>query len=170
MITLAPTLIIFGAKYLFLVIIALAAAWFFTLQRARQKELAILAIITLPLAFILLKLAALIYYNPRPFVTGHFTPLIPHAADNGFPSDHTILSATIASLVFPYSRKLSWVLWILTALVALSRVLAGIHHPVDVLASMVLAILACVISFITLKHSLLGQTILKRIGLLQKQP
>ncbi len=133
-------LIIFGAQYLFLVIILIAGIFFLLQPRDKQKEFALLAIMSLPLIYGLLKVVALFYFDPRPFVAEHFTPLIPHVPDNGFPSDHTIVSASLASLLFPFNKKVSSLLWLLTLLVAISRIVAGIHHPVDVLASMLIAI------------------------------
>ena len=46
-----------------------------------------------------------LYYNPRPFVVGNFTPLISHSVDNGFPSDHVLLASAIASILYFFSKK-----------------------------------------------------------------
>ena len=43
--------------------------------------------------------------TPRPFVVQHVAPLFPRDADNGFPSDHTLLATFFAVCVFFYSRK-----------------------------------------------------------------
>ena len=88
-------LIIFSAKYLYLLVIAITVLFFIKQPRDIQKQLLIFGIITLPAAYIIAKLAGFLYYDPRPFIQGGFTPLIPHAADNGFPSDHALLSAAI---------------------------------------------------------------------------
>jgi undecaprenyl-diphosphatase len=95
----------------------------------------------LPLAFIVSLIAAKLYYNPRPFVVGHFTPVISHAMNNGFPSDHTLLSAAIASLVWAYSRRLGLVFFGITLLIGLSRVYLGVHHLVDIVGAIVIAII-----------------------------
>jgi undecaprenyl-diphosphatase len=82
------------------------------------------------------------YFDPRPFVTGHFAPLIPHNLDNGFPSDHTLLSSAIAMTVTLRNRSVGVVLWLLALLVGLARIASGLHSPTDVIASLVLAICA----------------------------
>ena len=64
------------------------------------KKVLPLGVISLPLTYVLGVIARSLYFNPRPFMVSGVEPLISHAADNGFPSDHTLLLASIASLVF----------------------------------------------------------------------
>src|SRR3979409_1476675 len=104
---LLDTLSIFGAKYLFIVIGGIALVYFLKQPRSRRKRIVIFAALTLPLTYIVSKIGALLYNDPRPFVAGHFIPLIPHEPDNGFPSDHVLLCAGIAALIYPSSRSLS---------------------------------------------------------------
>ncbi len=134
------TLFIFGAKYLYLVVVGVAAVYFFTQSRVIQKQIIIFGMITLPIAYVLAKIAGYFYYDPRPFVVNHFTPLISHTADNGFPSDHTLLSAAIAVILYPFNKKLSGLVWALALLVGWSRVYVGVHHPVDIAGSIIIAI------------------------------
>ena len=82
-----------------------------------------------------------VYFDPRPFVVGHFIPLIPHAPDNGFPSDHVLLVSAIASIGMFWNRRLGVVLWILAIIVAIARVWVGVHHPIDVLGSITISLL-----------------------------
>lgn len=126
-------LVIFSAKYLFLVSIILALIIFAITPR--KKDLLKLSVLTLPLSFILAKLASLIFYNPRPFVVENIQPLIPHGADNGFPSDHTLLAMTIAVVLLQFHKKLGLVLLVVGLIVGVSRVMVRVHHPIDILAS-----------------------------------
>ncbi len=132
-------LIIFAAKYLFVVSILLTGLFFLTLPTAIKKKFALLTLSSSVLAFALAKLFGAIFNDPRPFVSNHIRPLVAHAADNGFPSDHTLLTMTIASVVFFYNRKLGIVLGIISLIVGLSRVLAGVHHPIDIIGAMAIA-------------------------------
>ncbi len=136
-------LIIFSAKYLVYVGVVVAAAFFIFLPRAKQKRLALYGIIALPATYIVAKLLSLLYYDPRPFVVAHTIPLVPHAPDNGFPSDHTLLLAAIASVLYPYSKKASWTMWVITIVVGFSRVAVGIHHSVDIIGAGVIALVVC---------------------------
>jgi undecaprenyl-diphosphatase len=78
------------------------------------------------------------YFDPRPFVQGNFTPLLPHAADNGFPSDHTLLAAAIAFATFHFNKKLGLFLLLLAILVGVARILAGVHHVADIAGSIII--------------------------------
>lgn len=132
--------VIFGAKYLFLVSFLIAVICALTLSREQQKKLFYFGLLALPLIYCTAVLAGYLYDNPRPFVVGHFTPLIPHDASNGFPSDHVLLVAAIAAVFTFFHKRVALVLWVITALVGAARVYAGVHHAVDVLASMLIAI------------------------------
>src|SRR6185312_13600685 len=104
------TIIIHCAKYLIIVPIIAVLVWFVRLPKHERKQAFFLALITLPLAYILAKIAGHFYYDPRPFVVGNFTPLVAHAADNGFPSDHTLLAGALAASVMCFNKRFSIVL------------------------------------------------------------
>lgn len=137
--TFTDNLFIFGAKYLFLLAPIIALVWFIKLPRNQKKRVAVFGAITIPAIYLAAKLGSLIYYDPRPFVAGNFTPLIPHKADNGFPSDHTLITAAIASVVYYFNKNASTAIWWIAVMVGISRVYVGVHHPVDILGSMVIA-------------------------------
>jgi undecaprenyl-diphosphatase len=130
--------IIFIAKYLLFVSVFIAILYFAKMSRVKQKETLIFAAILLPLSYIAAKIVSHFYFDPRPFVIGHFTPLIPHAADNGFPSDHTLLAAAIAFVIFHYNKKIGLLLFVFAILIGLARVLAGVHHSIDIAGSIVI--------------------------------
>ncbi len=138
---------IFGAKYLFIVIGVMALVYFFGQPRSMQKRIVIFAAVTLPLIYIVSKIGGLLYDDPRPFVVGHFVPLIPHEPDNGFPSDHVLLGAGLAAVIYPSSKRLSLMLWVLTLLVGMSRVQVGLHRPIDIIGSIGMAIVVAAIVY-----------------------
>lgn len=140
-------LIILTAKYLYLVIIAVFLVFIAKSSSVLKTKLLKTSLLTLPFALVLLKIAARLYYDPRPFVVNHLTPLIAHAVDNGFPSDHTLLCAVLTVIVFLYNRKLSAFLFFLTLLVGSSRVLAQVHHPIDIVGSIVIALISILPSY-----------------------
>lgn len=130
-------LIIFIAKYLVFISAAVAVVFFLRQPRARQKEMLIFVLILFPLSYILAKISSRFYFDPRPFAAGNFTPLIGHASDNGFPSDHALLGAAIALAIFHFNKELGTVLLLLAAIVGAARVAAGVHHAVDIIGSIV---------------------------------
>ncbi|HBI33806.1 MAG TPA: hypothetical protein DEA43_04155 [Candidatus Moranbacteria bacterium] len=144
-------IIIFGARRLTAVMILIALVFFLRLSREKKKEMLVFAIITLPVIYLMAKLASLFYYNPRPFVVENFVPLIAHTDNNGFPSDHTLLSAAVASIVYFFNKKVGVFLFILAVLVGASRVLAGVHHFVDIAGSIIIAF---VVSSLMYKYAL----------------
>ncbi len=104
--------------------------------------MALFAVPALILTYLLGKIGSFLYFDARPFVVDHFIPLIMHAADNGFPSDHTLLAAGLAAVGMYWNKKLGIVLWALAALIAVARVYVGVHHPIDVIGSAVIALIA----------------------------
>ncbi len=136
------TLIIFCAKYL-LVISPLTLLWlFYKCEPAQRKDLALRTFSILGLSYILGLIARTLYYDPRPFVVEGFQPLLQHIADNGFPSDHTLLLAAIAASAGLFDRRVAVLLWLVTLVVGISRILAGVHHSIDIIGSIVIALLA----------------------------
>ncbi len=134
------SLFIFGAKYLFILSLIIGAVYFLWQPRSVQIQMLKLSAVSLPLIYIASLLAGFLYYDPRPFVIGHFIPLIPHFADNGFPSDHALLVAAVAIIVTLFNKRVGVLLWVIAVLVAVSRVSVGVHHFIDVFASMIICV------------------------------
>ena len=132
-------LIVFGAKYL-VAAIMLCGAITLAFAGERRRRLTYMLAIALPLGYALARLAGLFFAHNQPFAMDGFEPLIPHAIDNSFPSDHVLIGGVFASLAFLADRKVGLVLWALTLLVGLSRMLAGLHWGVDIAAAALFAI------------------------------
>jgi len=82
-----------------------------------------------------------VWDRARPYEAHHaIVPLLPRSADPSFPSDHATAALAIAFGVFFVSRRAGWFFLAFAALVSASRVLAGMHYPTDVLASLVVAV------------------------------
>ena len=133
---------IFCAQYLFVLPIVILGIYFFMQPREDWKRMTVFAMSAAMLTYIIGVVVGLSYYDPRPFVVGHFTPLIPHAPDNGFPSDHALLVSAVAMIGTMWNKKLGFVLWVLAVLVAIARVYVGVHHTMDVAGSFVISIVA----------------------------
>ena len=132
------TLIIFCAKYmLFVMAIAMAAYWLLS-PRANKIELALAALLALPLAYGLSRLAGMLFSHAQPFSVYGYEPLIPHEVDNSFPSDHSAAAGVLAGLASLYNRGLGILMWVLAVAVGAGRVLSGLHYPVDAVVGLVL--------------------------------
>ena len=135
------TLIIFGAKYLAL-LSPLIVLWLgVTKFRNEWQKFITILVANLGLSYLFGLLARGVYYDPRPFVVESFTPLVAHLSDNGFLSDHTLLLASLATSVGFFDKKFAALLWLITILVGTARVLAGVHHTIDILGSIVIALI-----------------------------
>ena len=132
-------LIVFGAKYLVAPVIV-SAAIVLSRNKERRKHLTWTLAVALPLGYTLARLAGLFFAHNQPFAVEGLEPLVPHAVDNSFPSDHVLIGGVFASLAFLADRKVGLVLWALTLVVGISRILAWLHYGVDVLAAAVLAL------------------------------
>ena len=132
-------LIIFGAKYLVAPVIV-SAAIALSYHKEHRKRLTWTLAIALPFGYALARVAGIFFSHNQPFVVEGFEPLIPHAVDNSFPSDHVLIGGIFSSLALLADRRVGLVLWALTLLVGLARMLAGLHYAVDVLSAAVLAL------------------------------
>ncbi|MFA6548030.1 MAG: phosphatase PAP2 family protein [Candidatus Magasanikbacteria bacterium] len=138
-------LAIFTAQYLVFIIIILGIAFFLHRPIHEKKEILIFSLITLPIIFIISRICATLYFNPRPFVVDQFISLIPHKPNNGFPSDHTLVSSAVAVIIWHFNKKIGWFLFVLALLVGLARVYVGVHHYVDIFASLIISFVVVVV-------------------------
>ena len=148
----ATEFFIFAAKYLSLAPIVILAVYFLVQPWPAKKRMARFALPALVLTYVVWLIGNHIYVDPRPFVVGHFTPLVPHAPDNGFPSDHTLLVAALAAIACYWNDTLGGILVALALIVAVARVYVGLHHPIDVIGSVAIAAIVTSAVFIVLKY------------------
>ncbi|HEU5007817.1 MAG TPA: phosphatase PAP2 family protein [Jatrophihabitantaceae bacterium] len=143
-------LTIWVAQYLLYVMAAIfVAIWLFAERRAGRVHLAIAAVVGLICCGIFIVIAAHLHNDPRPFFHHpNVHPLFHHAADNGFPSDHSVAAGLIATLILVRHRLLGLLLWVCAAAIAAARVHAQVHHVQDVVAGLLLGALAALIGLL----------------------
>lgn len=159
-------IIIFFASKLHIGIVLVGVLFCALLSNKRRVIFAYKALIALPVAFVLGRFASLVISSPRPFVVENIQPLIAHIPNNGFPSEHTLLVATISALVYTESKVVGVIIGVLAISVGIARVLANVHHSVDVVGSVGIAVFAVVISFYLVR--LLQTLYADRLPFLQK--
>lgn len=140
---------IFFAKYLIFVIALLALIFLIRQIRTKPRRVLFITLFSLALAYSLFLCLSHVYFEPRPFASGHFTPLIPHIADNGFPSEHALLAFSLACVVFVFDKKAGLLLAALAALVGVGRVYAGLHSPLDIAVSFLISAFAASFVYVT---------------------
>lgn len=136
------TAMIFAAKYLiYFFCIYLAYTWF-AKNEYRQEVLfsGYAALLGLGTNLII----TLFYFHPRPFMIPTGTLLITHAAESSFPSDHATImfSVSLMLLTFKDLRRSGAVFLILASISGLARVYSGLHFPMDMAGSLLVASLS----------------------------
>lgn len=144
--TLTRDIVIFCADMLIFVV---AAAWLVALLTNVSKltgswvvRMAVIAV----LAVVLAKVSGLLISDTRPYILGHFTPLAPVAHDNGFPSDHVLLATVLTASLWWVERRFIPFFAAATLLIMMGRLGIGAHHTLDVVGSVVIALLVALIA------------------------
>lgn len=89
---------------------------------------------------ILVKLAGLLYDETRPFVLLHRHPMIDHASDNSFPSDHLAATGLAVAYLWPRSKSLAIGAALIGVVLGTARVLTLLHWPIDIIAGFALGL------------------------------
>ncbi len=147
-ISVLATLMIFFANYdLEIYVVLFIIAWFVLPKKdIKHRHALIIAGLSGILALILNVVIANIWFRPRPFTVfpkGSFTQLVPHSSDASFPSDHA--SGSFGFAAASWGRNEKWISRTFTTiaiLVMIARVYVGVHYPTDVLAGLVIGIIA----------------------------
>jgi undecaprenyl-diphosphatase len=140
------SIIILCAKDLIYLTALLGVVYWILLKTDQKKHFVIFGAVTAISSYILAKIGGLLFYNARPFASEHLTPLIQHAASNGFPSSHTLLAAVIAVTIFAISKKWGIGFMVLAIIIGASRVAANVHHPIDIIGSIVFAVVGGILA------------------------
>jgi undecaprenyl-diphosphatase len=160
---LADVVVLVAQYGAFLLPLALAIAWFRVDRTVDSRREAILvgsiaAILAFALGLILERTLNL----PRPFAELGFDPLLPHAADSSFPSDHTLVGVAFVGPMLWRARRLGVVLVVWALIVGLARVVAGLHYPSDIFASAVLALVLDVVVWLATRPVGIGRLVRNR--------
>ncbi len=129
-----------ASKLIDLVPLLLVALWVWGIP-ARRTGLAASSIAA-ALALGANQLLGLFWYEPRPFMIGLGRTLMAHVPENSFPSDHTTFILTVGFALVATRAAPTWgkAVSVLGVLVAWARIYLGLHFPLDMLAS---ALIAC---------------------------
>ena len=126
----------------YLVIACMAIYWFTTDHKGKRVLLEGAAVVAFGL--LVNQLITVFYFHPRPYMMGLCKPLIPHAPETSFPSDHaTLLFGAAFALLFRSGWRSKGTLLLGIAVIgAWGRVYTGLHFPFDMLGSFAVALFA----------------------------
>lgn len=80
------------------------------------------------------------YHRPRPFVAYDFTPLISEN-DFSFPSGHMTFFFALSTVIFMFNRRWGWFFYIVSAIMGIARIIAGVHYPSDIVGGVIIGII-----------------------------
>ena len=90
-------------------------------------------------AWILTKLIKISFPTERPFLAlSGVVKLTNESVMSSFPSGHSTLAFALAVSVWIYNKKIGSCFLILAFMIAISRVLAGVHYPLDIFVGAIL--------------------------------
>lgn len=92
------------------------------------------AIISAFVAWLIGKFLKDFFAVPRPFITNGDTPLAGYFSDGSFPSNHTAAAFAISVSLYLHKYKWGIPLIIFSLVIGISRILGGVHYPLDILA------------------------------------
>ncbi len=101
------------------------------------------------ISFVLVSLLRRFIDAPRPYeVTGKAPILNKDTKGQSFPSRHVFSVFVIASTLYFISRPLGVFLMLIGCVLAVLRVIGGVHYPRDVIAGAIIGILSGVLGFL----------------------
>ena len=125
-----------ASEALFLLLLVTLAVVVWGRMRALARRAAIAAAASAGVALLIGQVLSRLVDRPRPFVAhpGLIHLFAPHAADASFPSDHTTAAFAIATAILLRNRLWGALTMAAAVLLGVSRVVIGVHYPLDVIA------------------------------------
>jgi undecaprenyl-diphosphatase len=129
-----------ASELLFLGMLVLAFVLVAGRRRQDVRRAVVAAGLSAALGLIVAQVVSRLVDRPRPFVSHpHAVHLFAHhAADAGFPSDHTTAAFAIGTALVLRFRGWGIAVLVLATILAATRVAMGIHYPSDVLGGAVI--------------------------------
>ncbi|MBU0998978.1 phosphatase PAP2 family protein [Patescibacteria group bacterium] len=128
-------LIIFLAVYFIYVVVVLAVLFLF--QRFSWKEI-ILLCMSAGFAFVSAKILKILFHTPRPFDIFSQVQSLFLETGYAFPSGHTAVATAVAFAIFFTNKKTGYLFMFLALIIGVTRIIAGVHFPVDILGGFIL--------------------------------
>ncbi len=124
--------------------VLMVIGWWLARRRDdRSMALALLAPVSVVIAYLVAEVVKVIVAEPRPcrgVPTAYIIETCPAPSDYSFPSGHTTTAAATIAALYLLDRRLGWIAAVFAVFLAFSRVYVGGHYPHDVMASAILAI------------------------------
>ncbi len=90
--------------------------------------------------FIAVPIIRLLWNRLRPFEAHQVAQLLNHSSGGSFPSGHASFFFALSMGIYLFNKKLGRIYLILTTVMVICRVIAGVHYPGDILAGAFLGV------------------------------
>ncbi len=145
-------IMIFTANYLiYFFTIYLVCLW---LLRSNYRQEVLFAGYAALLGLGINLIITLFYFHPRPFMIPTGKLLIEHAPETSFPSDHTTLMFAISLMLLTSKElRIAGIISLIFSLIGgFARVYAGVHFPMDIAGSLLVALFSVGLLSISKKY------------------
>lgn len=112
-------------------ILALIFIWAMFFAKRKFNSFSILFLTTIT-TWLVAHTFKFLFHTVRPFVDLGLKPLV-FESGYAFPSEHTAVFFAVAFAALFLDKKVGRILFVLAIFVALSRIVLGVHYPVDIL-------------------------------------
>lgn len=135
-------LIVVCAKYIaYFVVVAVICAIYYAWSNKKNNEaiLYILAFFSAGVGRVIAEGIRFFYHHMRPPTALNILPLFSETSYS-FPSGHAVFFFALAMGVYFAHKKFGRILFVVAVIIGVSRVMAGVHWPFDILAGAILGI------------------------------
>lgn len=134
----------FATFVIYFLFAGLVVLWF--IDGRIKKEQVIHALFACLFAFMIAALIKHFFPTLRPFVVnGKETDVLFNPTDGAFPSEHTVLAFALSVTIFMHDRKVGFYFLLTSLGIGISRVLANVHWPLDIIGGAFLGTIVAVI-------------------------
>ena len=127
--------------------------WFWKKKEETQKFLLELCFVSVISWQVIARVIGMLINRPRPSTFLGTKEIFFHPPTYSFPSDHALFLACLtAYLYFSGYKKMGNIALLATILISVSRIIAGLHWPGDVLAGWILGVILAYIFYIFRKY------------------
>ena len=143
------TLVVFLAEYFQYFLIAIFLILLFFSRYAKREKLRLFWVTVISIIVARLGVTEFVrffYQRPRPFVTYQVHRLL---SENewSFPSGHSAFFFAMAMAIYFYNKKWGIGFFLAAILMNISRIIAGVHYPTDIIGGAVIGMAAAYIVF-----------------------
>ncbi|TCT12143.1 undecaprenyl-diphosphatase [Natranaerovirga pectinivora] len=124
----------------------------FILIMVFKKDLILIPFIMGPsIAYFITKIIRNSFKRERPFVKLNIKNYIEHAENSSFPSMHAMSAFSIATAVFLVNPTIGIIAFCVAILTGISRIIVGVHFPLDVLVGGIIGYFVTYIVFLLIQ-------------------